>query len=78
MVQTAIDTCGRLDVLVNNAGMATRGVDPGHHRAGLRPSAGHHLKSAFFGTQFAAKQFIAPIGIRRNCSGGGDREVGWS
>jgi glucose 1-dehydrogenase len=59
LVQTAVDTYGRLDALVNNAGIETRtGIldttEQDYHRV-----MDVNLKSAFFGTQFAAKQFIA-------------------
>lgn len=59
MVQTAVDTYGRLDALVNNAGIETRAgiletTEEDYHRV-----MDVNLKSAFFGTQFAAKQFIA-------------------
>ncbi|MCU1481636.1 MAG: sugar dehydrogenase [Subtercola sp.] len=59
MVQVAVDTFGRLDVMVNNAGVETRtGIldttEEQYHRV-----LDINLKSAFFGTQFAAKQFIA-------------------
>ena len=59
MVQTAIDTYGRLDVLVNNAGMETRASILDTTEQDYDRVLGINLKSAFFGTQFAAKQFIA-------------------
>jgi glucose 1-dehydrogenase len=59
MVQTAIDTYGRLDVLVNNAGMETRASILDTSEEDYDRVLGINLKSAFFGTQFAAKQFIA-------------------
>jgi glucose 1-dehydrogenase len=59
MVRTAVDTYGRLDVLINNAGIETRtGILDTTEEDYDRVMA-INLKSAFFGTQFAAKQFIA-------------------
>jgi glucose 1-dehydrogenase len=62
MVKIAVDTFGRLDALVNNAGVETRTsildtTEQDYHRV-----LDINLKSAFFGTQFAAKQFIAQGG----------------
>jgi glucose 1-dehydrogenase len=59
MVQTAVDTFGRLDVLVNNAGIETRTSILDTTEDDYQKVLDINLKSAFFGTQFAAKQFIA-------------------
>ena len=62
MVQTAVDTFGRLDVLVNNAGIETRTSILDTTEEDYDRVMDINLKSAFFGTQFAAKQFIAQGG----------------
>ena len=59
MVQTAVDSFGRLDVLVNNAGIETRTSLLDTTEDDYQKVLDVNLKSAFFGTQFAAKQFIA-------------------
>jgi len=59
MVQTAADTYGQLDVLVNNAGVETRTSILETTEQDYDKVLDINLKSAFFGTQFAAKQFIA-------------------
>jgi len=59
MVQTAVDSFGRLDVLVNNAGIETRTSILDTTEADYQRVLDVNLKSAFFGTQFAARQFIA-------------------
>ena len=62
MVQTAVDTYGRLDVLINNAGIETRTSLLDTTEADFDKVMAINLKSAFFGTQTAAKQFIAQGG----------------
>jgi glucose 1-dehydrogenase len=62
MVQTAVDSFGRLDVLVNNAGIETRTSILDTTEADYEKVMNVNLKSAFFGTQLAAKQFIAQGG----------------
>lgn len=59
LVRTAVERGGRLDVMVNNAGMETRTslLDTTERQFDL--VVGVDLKSAFFGTQAAAKQMIA-------------------
>jgi glucose 1-dehydrogenase len=59
MVKTAVDTYGRLDVIVNNAGVETRTSILDTTEEQYEKVLDINLKSAFFGTQFAAKQFIA-------------------
>ncbi|MGD0476002.1 MAG: glucose 1-dehydrogenase [Candidatus Velthaea sp.] len=62
LVQQAVSSFGRLDVMVNNAGIETRtsvlDTTEDQYEKVLRIN----LKSAFFGTQFAAKQMIAQGG----------------
>jgi glucose 1-dehydrogenase len=62
MVSTAVDTYGRLDVLINNAGIETRTSLLETTEADFEKVMAINLKSAFFGTQVAAKQFIAQGG----------------
>lgn len=59
MVQAAVDNFGRLDVLVNNAGMETRSSVLDTSEDQFDKVLAVDLKSAFFGTQLAAKQFIS-------------------
>jgi glucose 1-dehydrogenase len=62
MVQTAVDTYGRLDVLINNAGIETRTSLLDTSEADFDKVMAVNMKSAFFGTQAAAKQFISQGG----------------
>ncbi len=62
MVQTAVDTYGRLDVLINNAGIETRTSLLDTTEADFDKVMAVNMKSAFFGTQAAAKQFISQGG----------------
>jgi glucose 1-dehydrogenase len=59
LVDTAVDTFGRVDIMVNNAGVETRtsvlDTTEEQYEFVLRVN----LKSAFFATQLAAKQMIA-------------------
>lgn len=59
MMQAAIDSFGRLDVLVNNAGMETRQSLLETTEADYEKVMAVNMKSAFFASQAAAKQFIA-------------------
>ena len=59
LVQTALDSFGRLDVMVNNAGIETRTSILETTEAEYQKVLDVNLKSAFFGTQLAAKQFLA-------------------
>ena len=58
MVKAAVDAFGRLDVLVNNAGIETRTSVLDTTEEQYERVMAINLKSAFFGTQFAARQFI--------------------
>ena len=62
LVDQTVATFGRLDVMVNNAGVETRTsiLDSTEHDFDL--VLGVNLKGAFFGTQLAAKQMIAQGG----------------
>ncbi|MGH3026038.1 MAG: glucose 1-dehydrogenase [Gaiellaceae bacterium] len=62
MVETAVSTYGRLDALVNNAGLETRTSILNTTEADYDKVMGVNMKSAFFGTQLAAQQFIAQGG----------------
>jgi glucose 1-dehydrogenase len=58
MVEAAVTAFGRLDVIVNNAGVETRTSILDTDEEQYDRVLNINLKSAFFGTQFAAKQFI--------------------
>jgi glucose 1-dehydrogenase len=62
MIQTAVDSYGRLDVLINNAGIETRTSLLDTSEADFDNVLAINLKSAFFGAQAAAEQFIAQGG----------------
>ncbi len=62
MIDTAVSTYGRLDVLINNAGIETRTGLLDTTEADFDKVMAINMKSAFFGTQAAAKQFIAQGG----------------
>jgi glucose 1-dehydrogenase len=59
LIATAVSTFGRLDVMVNNAGIETRTSILDTTEAQYQKVLDINLKSAFFGTQLAAKQMIA-------------------
>ena len=59
IIQTAVDEFGRLDVLVSNAGIETRTSLLETSEADFDKVLAVNLKSAFFGAQFAAQQFVA-------------------
>lgn len=58
LVEAAVTSFGRLDVIVNNAGVETRTSILDTDEEQYDRVLNINLKSAFFGTQFAAKQFI--------------------
>jgi glucose 1-dehydrogenase len=62
LIDAAVRTFGRVDIMVNNAGMETRTsvLDTTEKQYDLVLAV--NLKSAFFGTQLAAKQMIAQGG----------------
>ena len=58
LIQSAVNTFGRLDIMVNNAGVETRTSILDTTEAQYDKVLKINLKSAFFGTQLAAKQMI--------------------
>lgn len=58
MIAAAVDHYGRLDVLINNAGIETRTSLLETTEADFDKVMNVNLRSAFFGTQAAAKQFL--------------------
>ena len=58
LVSAAVDKWGRVDVMVNNAGVETRTSILYNQKAEYEKVLEINLKSAFFGTQLAAKQMI--------------------
>lgn len=62
LVQAAVDSFGRLDAFVNNAGIETRTSILDTTEADYEKVMAVNMKSAFFGTQLAAKQFVAQGG----------------
>jgi glucose 1-dehydrogenase len=62
MVAKAVETYGRLDVLVNNAGIETRTGLLDTSEEDFEKVVAVNLKSAFFGSQAAAEQFRAQGG----------------
>lgn len=62
LVRVAVDSFGRLDAFVNNAGVETRTSILDTTEADYDKVMAVNMKSAFFGTQLAAKQFIAQGG----------------
>jgi len=67
LVDAAVKQFGRLDVMVNNAGVETRSSVLDTTEDQYEKVLEINLKSAFFGTQLAAKQMIA--------QGGGGRVI---
>jgi glucose 1-dehydrogenase len=59
MIDTAVSSFGRLDIIVNNAGIETRSSILDTTEDQYEKVLAVNLKSAFFGTQLAAKQMIA-------------------
>ena len=62
LVDTAVSTFGRLDIMVNNAGVETRTSVLDTTEEEYTKVLDINLKSAFFGTQLAALQMIAQGG----------------
>src|SRR5271170_5962313 len=62
LVQAAVAKFGRLDIMVNNAGVETRTSVLDTTEAQYDKVLAINLKSAFFGTQIAAKQLLAQGG----------------
>ena len=62
MIDTAVSSFGRLDIMVNNAGIETRTSVLDTTEEQYEKVLAINLKSAFFGTQLAAKQMIAQGG----------------
>ena len=58
LIAAAVDAFGRVDIMVNNAGVETRSTILDTTEAQYEKVMSINLKSAFFGTQLAAKQMI--------------------
>ena len=59
LIDSTVQAFGRLDVMVNNAGIETRSSTLDTTEQQFDKVMAVNLKSAFFGTQLAAKQMIA-------------------
>jgi glucose 1-dehydrogenase len=62
LIEQAVKAMGRIDVMVNNAGIETRTSVLDTTESQYEKVMAVNLKSAFFGTQLAAKQMIAQGG----------------
>jgi glucose 1-dehydrogenase len=62
LVDSAVKAFGRVDIMVNNAGIETRSSTLDTTEEQYTKVIDINLKSAFFGTQLAAKQMIAQGG----------------
>jgi glucose 1-dehydrogenase len=58
LIDTAVEKFGRIDIMVNNAGVETRTSILDTTEEQYEMVLGINLRSAFFGTQFAARQMI--------------------
>ena len=58
LIDKTVETFGHVDIMVNNAGIETRTSVLDSTEEQFDKVMGVNLKSAFFGTQFAAKQMI--------------------
>lgn len=59
LIDSAVNTFGRLDIMVNNAGIETRSSVLDTTEEQYEKVLAINLKSAFFGTQLAAKQMMS-------------------
>jgi len=59
LIDTTVEQLGRVDIMVNNAGVETRTSLLDTSEADYDKVLAINLKSAFFGTQIAARQMIA-------------------
>jgi glucose 1-dehydrogenase len=59
LIDTAVRQCGRVDIMINNAGIETRTSVLDTTEDQYDKVLAINLKSAFFGTQLAAKQMLA-------------------
>ena len=57
LIDTAVEKFGRVDIMVNNAGVETRTSILDTTEEQYEMVLGINLRSAFFGTQFAARQY---------------------
>jgi glucose 1-dehydrogenase len=62
LIESAVNAFGRLDIMVNNAGIETRSSVLDTTESQFDKVMAVNLKSAFFGTQLAANQMIAQGG----------------
>jgi glucose 1-dehydrogenase len=62
LIDSTVNAFGRLDIMVNNAGIETRSSVLETTESQFDKVMAVNLKSAFFGTQLAAKQMIAQGG----------------
>jgi glucose 1-dehydrogenase len=65
LIGTAVSSFGRVDIMVNNAGIETRSSVLDTTEDQYEKVLAINLKSAFFGTQLAAKQMISQGGRGR-------------
>jgi glucose 1-dehydrogenase len=71
LVKAAVAKFGRLDIMVNNAGVETRTSVLDTTEEQYDKVLAINLKSAFFGTQIAARQMIAQGGAQGDAKRGG-------